>query len=334
MIKIPSQIEKKREEFNYEISNKGETAHIVFGIDNLFVEPMAVCVLSLIEHNKDLPITIHVITVSISDQNKVRLKNMAHENSLHIILHFVDKNIFKNFPSTLSYTSATYNRFLIPMLLDSDIDRALYLDADILCFGSISELFSLNIDQVLLAAIEDHSWNGGKNKVSAEKLRKTGFKCDRYFNAGVLLINLNKWRNEHIPEKALTNLSEHSDTFSFLDQDALNSVANGRILFLDRKYNYMYSVDDRNIPVPDLKNISLLHYTNRYKLWQSWCDHPLQQEYIRLRNKTEWKNVPLLLPRTYKDMRCMSRYMRRHGQYMQSILWMLKYCIYKMRSKL
>lgn len=47
MIKIPSQIEKKREEFNYEISNKGETAHIVFGIDNLFVEPMAVCVLSL-----------------------------------------------------------------------------------------------------------------------------------------------------------------------------------------------------------------------------------------------------------------------------------------------
>lgn len=193
MIKIPSQIEKKREEFNYEISNKGETAHIVFGIDNLFVEPMAVCVLSLIEHNKDLPITIHVITVSISDQNKVRLKNMAHENSLHIILHFVDKNIFKNFPSTLSYTSATYNRFLIPMLLDSDIDRALYLDADILCFGSISELFSLNIDQVLLAAIEDHSWNGGKNKVSAEKLRKTGFKCDRYFNAGVLLINLNKW---------------------------------------------------------------------------------------------------------------------------------------------
>lgn len=145
MITISTPIEKKREEFNYENTNEKKSVHIIFGIDDLFVEPMAICVLSLLYYNQELKFVIHVITTSIREQNKTRLRNLAKQNNIRIIIHFIDENIFRQFPSTLSYPSAIYNRLLIPMILNPRIDRALYLDADIMCFGDISKLFSLNI---------------------------------------------------------------------------------------------------------------------------------------------------------------------------------------------
>ena len=62
MITISTPIEKKREEFNYENTNEKKSVHIIFGIDDLFVEPMAICVLSLLYHNQELKFVIHVIS--------------------------------------------------------------------------------------------------------------------------------------------------------------------------------------------------------------------------------------------------------------------------------
>lgn len=334
MEKLFSEIDSRVEIVDFSNKNDREMVHVVFGVDNLFVEPMAVCALSIIKMNQNLRVIIHVIIDEISPQNRSYLKSLAKDNEMCFFFHFINTNTFKGLPSTLSYTRAIYNRLLIPFIINSDVDRVLYLDADILCFGSIAELFSLNLDRAVVAAVEDHSWDGKVNRISPHKLQQEGFSCNHYFNTGVMLIDLLAWKKEKISQKALYNLNRYNDIFTLPDQDALNSVLGEHVLLLDRKYNYMYSVDNPNIPMPNFGDIVLLHYTNRCKLWQAWCSHPLQNTYIRLRNETAWKDKPLLMPQNYKDMRSMSRYFKRKHQYVFSLLWLFKYCAYKIKERL
>ena len=326
---FPDTIELKKEEIGV---CQGKAFHIVFGIDDAFVEPMAVATLSIKEHNPSLKIVVHLLVEKMNDKNIKCIKALADDNNIPFVIHYIDTKIFNKLPATLQYTKATYNRFFVAKILKDYTDRALYIDADILCFGDLSSLATLDLKKHPIAGVDDRFIDGSLNMVSVNKMKNMGFCCNRYFNAGVLYINLPAWEAKRISEKAMNNLLKYGDEFDLLDQDALNSVMNNDVLFLERKYDYMYSVDSPDNKIPNLDEIVLLHYTNRYKLWQAWCKHPLQKEYLRYKRNTPWGGEGLRMPANYKEMRQMSKCMRREGEYIKGLYWMLKYVIGKIRS--
>lgn len=135
----------------------------------------------------------------------------------------------------------TYYRFLIQDVL-RDYDKVLYLDSDLIVEADISELFSIELGDDLLAAVRDIDFLGnlnikrGKRIKYNEEVLKMKDPYD-YFQAGVLLLNTEEMRKEHPVSEWLSLAS--NEKYIYNDQDVLNYACEGRVLYLDNRWNVM-----------------------------------------------------------------------------------------------
>ena len=304
--------------------------HIVFGIDDDFVRPLGVLMTSIIENNKNENIEFHIISKYISKENRRIIKQFAIENDININIYIIDETIFNDLPTTSYITKAMYNRFLIPLILKDVTDRVLYLDADIVCLNSIENLKKINIDNKIIAVIEESN-----DYVVKKRVKDLSLTSNKYFNSGVLYININNWINRDINNK-LINYTKSVKDLIFPDQDILNVVLEKDCLYIDQKYNYTFDVRYKsnryiyNLP----QNIVFLHYVGKFKPWQKWCMHPAKKFFEKYANISLWKNVPLDEPKTYKQMKYMGKSYAIYNKKLESIYWYLKYAVYKIKAKL
>lgn len=304
--------------------------HIVFGIDDDFVRPLGVLMTSIIENNKNENIEFHIISKYISKENRRIIKQFAIENDININIYIIDETIFNDLPTTSYITKAMYNRFLIPLILKDVTDRVLYLDADIVCLNSIENLKKINIDNKIIAVIEESN-----DYVVKKRVKDLSLTSNKYFNSGVLYININNWINRDINNK-LINYAKSVKDLIFPDQDILNVILEKDCLYIDQKYNYTFDVRYKsnryiyNLP----QNIVFLHYVGKFKPWQKWCMHPAKKFFEKYANISLWKNVPLDEPKTYKQMKYMGKSYAIYNKKLESIYWYLKYAVYKIKAKL
>ena len=143
-------------------------------------------------------------------------------------------------------------------------DKVLYLDVDIIVDGNISELWNTNIEEYVVAAVREESVEANEERLGIPKNQK-------YFNAGVLLMNLKKIREEKFFEKIMNYLKKNYETILYSDQDVLNAVFYNTWLELDEKWNYHnYFVIRRNskIELINLDTPRIIHYTGPIKPWE------------------------------------------------------------------
>jgi lipopolysaccharide biosynthesis glycosyltransferase len=175
--------------------------HIVFGIDDDFVRPLGVLMTSIIENNKNEKIVFHIISKYIGEENKKIIKYFSIKNNININIYIIDKDIFKNLPKTEYISHATYNRFLIPNILKDITDKVLYLDADIICLNSIKLLEKINIDDNVVGVVEE-----ANKYVEKQQIKELKLKFNKYFNAGVMYINIKNWIKYDVNNKILSIL--------------------------------------------------------------------------------------------------------------------------------
>ena len=304
--------------------------HIVFGIDDDFVRPLGVLMTSIIENNKNEKIVFHIISKYIGEENKKIIKYFSIKNNININIYIIDKDIFKNLPKTEYISHATYNRFLIPNILKDITDKVLYLDADIICLNSIKLLEKINIDDNIVGVIEE-----ANKYVEKQQIKELELISNKYFNAGVMYINIKEWIKNNINDKIL-NLLKSKKKFMFNDQDILNIVLENKCIYMDKIYNYTFDVRYKpNRYIYDLpKDIVFLHYVGKYKPWQKWCMHPVKNFFEKYSKISLWKDIPLDEPKTYKQMKHMGKSYSIYNKRLKSIYWYLKYAVYKIKSKL
>jgi lipopolysaccharide biosynthesis glycosyltransferase len=116
----------------------------------------------------------------------------------------------------------TYSRLLIPELVPSHIRRAVYLDADVLVRHDISQLFTIDLGDSVFGAARDTAITSTAHEMSGVRERLSG---RPYFNAGVLVIDVPQWRSTGLGERALKYAADGSEPLRWVDQDALNAVA-------------------------------------------------------------------------------------------------------------
>lgn len=141
----------------------------------------------------------------------------------------------------------TYYRFLIQEILPF-YDKVLYLDADLIVEGDVSELYSLDLGDNLLAAAHDIDYLGNLNMKDGERLQYSrgvlGLKDPwGYFQAGVLLLNTRELREFCTVQEWLEAVS--GSEYIYDDQDVLNSRCQGRVAYLDYSWNVMIDCDGR-----------------------------------------------------------------------------------------
>ncbi len=256
--------------------------NIAFICDDNYVFPAQIAIKSLISNKKDTAdYTINVIGVNLSDSNK---KNLEKLNTAGVKINLINKDDeFSNIKRFHPYISnASLFKFQLAEIF-KDLDKLLYLDCDILIQDDLSELFSMNIDDVYAAVTKDHF---GK-KLNYDK----AIGVENYFNSGVMLLNLKKMRKDNAYEKLLK--AKQNDTLNqCVDQHALNQVFYKQVKFLSPAYNCMtvnfeFFEDEEVAEFYDLtieeyqkiKNAPIIvHLTNGLKPWND-SSAPLSSEF-------------------------------------------------------
>ena len=237
---------------------------IFFAIDNGYVPFLAVALESLIENSsKKYYYSIKVLYTNISEENKKKINKYKREN---VNIEFVDLNYYiekvKDKLYTRDYyTKTTYFRLFIPNLYPQ-YNKAIYLDSDIVVLGDISELYNQEIENNLVAAAPDDVIQS--TKVFQEYAEKVVGVADyrNYFNAGILLMNLDEFRKFKFQEKFLYLLETIKFTVA-QDQDYLNRLSKGKVKIIDKAWDKMPIANDNF----DENNLKIIHYNLAYKPW-------------------------------------------------------------------
>lgn len=192
--------------------------------------------------------------------------------------------------------SATYYRFWINLI--EWIEKIIYLDSDIIVNSNISELYQQDLDKKIIGACSDMPGDFVASYIGELWLNKK-----RYFNAGVLLINLKKWKEFQVSERCINLLKER--TYKFNDQDVLNITLKDNIQWLPWSFNVLswyFPEDfgefrdlgfDRNYYEDAIKSPKIVHYTWAGKPWKLLPSHPLR--YVYWKNFWKWMSIEVVL---------------------------------------
>ena len=237
---------------------------IFFAVDDGYCPFLAVAIQSMIDNSSpENHYSIKVLNTDISRENKNKISKYKREN---ISIEFVDLNYYirkvKDKLYTRDYYSkTTYFRLFIPNLYPQ-YDKALYLDSDIVILDDIANLFNTDLGNNLVAAAPDDVIQFHPVfQAYAEKVVGVA-DYHRYFNAGVLLMNLHQLRRFKFQEKFVYLLDKIKFSVA-QDQDYLNRLCKGRVKLVDRVWNRM-PIEDPKIRAEDVK---LVHYNLAFKPW-------------------------------------------------------------------
>jgi lipopolysaccharide biosynthesis glycosyltransferase len=160
--------------------------------------------------------------------------------------------------------------------------------------ASLRPLFETNMERAIVAAVGDPTAPWVDLSFRSEVLNLTDPKF--YFNSGVLLINVDRWKNENITDKLFCYLEQlpSSAKLHFPDQDLLNAVLQGRWRQLSRKWNF-FETDEAGAPSVDKydREAVIVHFASGKKPWFKGSTHPARQLYLDHRQNTPFRDLPL-----------------------------------------
>ena len=263
----------------------GTPIHIVFCVDDNFCFPLAVLIASLLEHT-NRPCELHILTAGLEREHIARL--MANQtDKVNIRLYPIrddlldNANISDGFSQRLSI--ATYYRFLICRTLPRHIERVLFLDADMLVRGDLSALYDMDLEGAVSAVVRD------EKLTDEQRWEALALSSAHYFNAGLMLMDMNKWRSEHIAEHCFT-VSKTRHNLDYNDQDVLNIVLDGKVKYLSAKWNRQ----THNLGNDAKDDTAIVHFTGAEKPWHASCLHLFCDEYRACIARSTYHDQPLV----------------------------------------
>ena len=234
---------------------------IACATDERYVMSLGVALSSLLLHASPVDVTFYVMSRNLSDDARNRLRRATRSKRNHASIEFisVDAEIFDGIPDFAHLSADALIRLLMPELLPASLERVLYLDCDLLVFDDIVKLWNKQIEPFsTLAAIDpsirtvSSEWGGLPN------FAELGLPPDSpYYNTGLLLIDLKRWRAEAIGSRAIQYVRTHGDIIRYADQDAINALLFDSIGLLEPAWN---------VNVKAIQNLA------------SWSDSPFKTE--------------------------------------------------------
>ncbi len=236
---------------------------VFFATDDNYVPYLAVAVKSLLQNaSKEYFYKIYVITTQLTEDNMRRLLLLKDDKS---DIEFVSlKNELDKISGLFRlrdyYSKETYYRFFIPTLFPN-YEKVIYLDCDMVVLADISKLYNVDLQDNYLAAVQEEVMYLNR-EFTEYTVKNIGVKTEKYFSAGMLVINTKKFLKDKIVEKFISLAKEY--TFRLVqDQDYLNILCKDKVLYLDLGWNKTAA----DITSFDDKNLKIIHYKINWKPW-------------------------------------------------------------------
>ena len=262
-----------------------EYSHIVISPDEKYALHGLTMLNSLVANNRGIQFMIHILDGGISIKNKLKFQLFFIKNGLNYQFYKVDYSRIINAPTHGHISLSAYSRLFLATVINKEINKVLYLDCDLIVVKKINSLLNTNIEDFFIAASEE--------KISSDLNNKLELDGSLYFNSGVMLINLNKWRKENIESKFVDFIKNKSEKIKYWDQDVLNYCLKNKWLRLPQKYNLTHFYFYPNDYTPSYfglnqtqyeeiqKDPVIIHYTSHQKPWIEGCKHPKKYLYFK-----------------------------------------------------
>jgi lipopolysaccharide biosynthesis glycosyltransferase len=233
--------------------------------DEGYAMPLATTLLSMVEANQSgQPIDVYILTAEFTSAARQRVVDSVPQGAA--VIHWVPVELesFQKFTTRTYISKMTYARLLLPELIPSHLTRVLYLDADILVLGDLTPLSTMDLEGCAYAAVIDtdaipHAERLGLYQPDGRTL------CE-YFNAGVMLVDLKRWREENISEKSIEFMIQNPETI-LADQDALNFACGGRWKRLHARWNFQEHDERGYANVAPAERPAIVHFAGKWKPW-------------------------------------------------------------------
>lgn len=227
----------------HDIRDDSPSVHIAVALDRNVAWGCAVSVRSAIENSAAASsFVVHVVHDGLDDSLCGRLRDSWSDAGRDVRVNFVPLRLGNatELVRSRNLSRMSYARLLLGSVLPNEVKRCVYLDTDLLFERDIAELYRTDLAGYTAAAVPD-----GDRAWDEEQLQRLGVKGDHYFNAGMMLIDLERWRAEAVGDRALAYCRTARPVLVapfrfapfFWDQDAINSVLSGRIKPLPVNWN-------------------------------------------------------------------------------------------------
>lgn len=307
-------------------SSPAEEMHVCFNVNDPYFRLMGASAISIMENNKSFSFVIHIFTDGCSEENEQKVRQMAEKWHCKCIIYVLDMKPFEDFHIKVArFSRITYGRIYMPMILKGVTKRFIYVDADAMCIKSLENLWHTDMQGAAMGAVMEQPAS------VAYRVKFLHLASGKYFNDGIMLVDVDAWINQHITETAFSYQCEPKERFLGQSQDVLNLVFDGRNYFLPVVYN-MYGGGGL-----DKGDSVIIHWTGRRKPWQMvLTDFDAQwREYNRL---SPWETItnilPIKKPENYHDFQQWGRYQKKKGNtlgYIKGIFW---YSVLRIQYKL
>jgi len=279
-----------------------DVTHVAFCSDTTYFPHLITALTSVVVNcNQPNQMRFWVCGVDLSAREWQWLDSLAERHEFNVSRLIVSPEELEGLHESHHVSRATYARALLPELVPSSVTKLLYLDCDIIVLRDIRELFAESLEGSLLAAVESSGFDRWLDLGIDEKWG--------YFNAGVMLMDLDQMRSRGFGRQVLDIARVEGDRLELWDQDALNIAVQGDWRALDYRWNvqhfaYSASGRGRNLSsrVADaIADPSIIHYTGAYKPWKFSSIHPRKEEYRRYRRLSRQDPVGRF-PRTLREL--------------------------------
>jgi lipopolysaccharide biosynthesis glycosyltransferase len=297
-------------------SRTNDEVVLVTAADDGYAVPLAVTIRSALDSlSPDKRMRLFVLDGGLSTETKSRLLWSWLDSRLSVQWLCPDIGQVRDLPVSDHVNTVAYVRLLMASLLPADVTRVIYLDSDMLVRRDLFELWSEPQGTDVVLAVQDYaapfidSPAAMPNFERCQKFlaanwpianfRELGLGSDaKYFNSGLLVIDLVQWRREEYASRVLECLRKHRQHVLWWDQYALNVVLAGKWRAIDQRWNqgahiYVYP-NWRDSPF-DLETYNrlrnspwIVHFCSPTKPWHYFCRHPFRRDFYRCLEETDW----------------------------------------------
>lgn len=307
-------------DFDYSLEKAEKTMHIAFNVNDGFFMQTGVAITSILENNKQKSFCFHIFCDGVSDGNKEKMRRTMENYKTRCIIYLMDMEPFQSFHiKTRHFSRVTYLRSVMPKILKGLTDRYLYMDADMICVGDISEIERIDLEGYPFAAASE---GPEVVKFKTEFLHQ---KSGKHFNDGLMWIDINAWEEKHVTEGVFSYQGADPRRFKGQSQDIMNLVLDGDIKFIDRKFNGGSE-----------NGVLIYHFSGRFKPWNMVLGEA-DRKWRHYLDLSAWDSIkdinPPKVPSGYFNYKRMVSYYKDNGQWLKMVDSFFWYSWLKFRFK-
>ncbi len=251
--------------------------NVCLACDNNYAKYAGVVVASVLANSKDdEDLRFYILDGGISESKKTEILSLKSIKDCKIEFVQIDEAMFEDYKkvATHKYISiATYYRLRLATLLP-EVERIIYFDCDMVVNSSLNNLFNVELGENVIAGVRD---------INKRMLQQN----PSYINAGMVLFDLNKIREENIEQKFYDYTNENFETIKMGDQTIINEVLKGRIKIVEDEWNVQSSNFTNRSSYT--KHPYIIHYVAKRKPWHFGSFSVHRQLYFKYLQMTPWK---------------------------------------------